>query len=228
MHHERRRGARLKEGLYFVFEGIDGCGKSTQIRKLTAYLKALEPYPLVSSFREPGSTPIAEQVRKFLLDPPRLHPQPRSVRTGVGEEAVGTVAVEETDPVASLLGFNLARRQTLRYQLRPMLDRGEVVLADRSYLSTLAYQGYGGGLDIKLVRDLCAAVVDGYVPDRIFLLDLPTGEYFDTVRRGYLAEARRSPELIKIIDAMASIEEIFAAVFMEVQPLVRAQPVRAA
>lgn len=137
-------------GLLIVFEGSEGAGKSTQIRRLASALEgAGRP---VTCVREPGGTALGEEVRRLLLDP----------ATGVA-----------VSPAAEALLFMASRAQLVATVVRPALARGDVVIVDRFFLSTYAYQVDGRGLDAALVRDANRLAVGGLVPDVTLLLRLP-------------------------------------------------------
>lgn len=131
-----------------TFEGIEGCGKSTQVRLLTERLES-EGYA-VSTTREPGGTPLGEQIR------------------GIVKHAEYPICDE-----SELLLFAAARAQIVREIIRPAVERGEVVICDRFTLSTLAYQGGGRGLDIEFIRRLNDFATSGLKPDLTVLLDVP-------------------------------------------------------
>jgi dTMP kinase len=184
--------------LFISFEGIDGSGKSTQARLLEAHLRETErPVLLV---REPGGAPLAERVRALLLN---------------HEVPIG--------PFAELLLFSAARAQLVAEVLRPALAAGTVVLADRFFDSTTAYQGGGRGLaDVDWLADFHRRVTGGLVPERTFFFDLPPevaarrragrdgggpdrmeagGEaFFERVRAAYLAVAAREPARVRVLD----------------------------
>ncbi len=142
-----------------VFEGIDGCGKTTQLATLAARLRARAL--AVRQLREPGGTALGEQVRTLLLDPAT-----RSV------------------PVAELFGYLMARAQLCQEVIAPALAKGELVLLDRFYHSTLAYQAYGLGLDPLQVRAAITLATGGLTPDLVLWLALAPA----------VAQARRQQE----------------------------------
>ena len=195
----------MDKGLFITFEGIDGCGKSTQIRLVTEYLDAKGmDYLLV---REPGGTVIGEKIRSVLLDKEN----------------------NEMSPSAELLLFEAARAQIVEEKIRPALDAGKAVICDRFYDSTFAYQGVARDLGEDLVITLNDIATSGLAPDITFLLDLSVEDAFarrkgrgeaddrmellglqfqESVRDGYLKAASRF-DRIKVIDANRTPEEIF-------------------
>jgi len=195
-------------GLFVTFEGGEGSGKSTQIARLAARLRALGADPLVT--REPGGTPLAEGIRTLLLDP-KHKPLPIS-------EALLMVA---------------ARADLVATVLRPALAAGRPVLCDRYTDSTLAYQGGGRGLDARMLEGWNAAATGGLVPDLTFLFDLDpqvglarreaaglqanrldreTQEFHRRVRERYLELAAREPERWRVLDATLTHDALEAQV----------------
>jgi len=198
------------KGVFVTFEGIEGSGKSTQIGLLADHLTASErPVTLT---REPGGTPIGDQVRKILLDP----------------------ASKGLDPVAELLLYAASRAQHLREVILPALEKGRVVLCDRFSDATLAYQGHGRGLDLDMIRALDRIVTGGRRPDLTILLDIGAAAglarargrnssrqlehegrfeneetaFHHRVREGYLALAKEQPERFRVVDASRSPDEV--------------------
>ena len=144
----------MDKGLFITFEGIDGCGKSTQIRLVTEYLDALgKEYLLV---REPGGTEIGEKIRSILLDKEN----------------------NEMSPAAELLLFEAARAQIVDEKIRPAIEAGTTVICDRFYDSTFAYQGVARSLGEDLVITLNDIATSGLAPDITFLLDLSVEDAF--------------------------------------------------
>lgn len=133
--------------MLIVLEGIDGCGKTTQSRRLVDRLRAQGQ--VVTPLREPGGTRLGESVRTLLLDP-----------------------ATEACPTAELFGYLTARAQLCAAVITPALARGEVVVLDRFYHSTLAYQGYGLGLDLDLVRAAIQLAIGTVRPDLVLWMDL--------------------------------------------------------
>ncbi|MGV8142295.1 MAG: dTMP kinase [Candidatus Pacearchaeota archaeon] len=190
-----------KKGLFITFEGLDGCGKSTQARQLNQHLSGAG-YHVVSG-REPGSTPMGERVRSILLDP-----------------SVGNLLSDAEVMLFIAAGIDWYRRIT-----KPMLASGGIVLGDRWRDSTYAYQGYGGGANLEIIDMLTNFSCNGRKPDLTFLIDGDPNlfaqrrretdrieskgpDYFARVRDGYLAIAAREPERVKLIPyAKGDIEE---------------------
>src|SRR3979490_2356318 len=135
-------------GTFITFEGIDGSGKSTQLRMLANFLK--QAGCDVLSTREPGGTPVGNRLRAALLD-----------------------AQEEVDPLTELLVFAADRAQHVRRVLRPALAAGEVVFSDRYADATVAYQGAGRGFSPELIAEIIELATEGLKPDLTLLFDLP-------------------------------------------------------
>ena len=192
-------------GKLIVFEGLDASGKSTQARLLARRLG--ESGHDVVATREPGGTPIAESVRGLLL-----------------EKRHGAML-----PLSELLLFIVSRAQNTHEVVLPALRAGQTVVASRYRLSSLAYQGYGRGLDLDLIRRLNEAATCGTVPDVTFLIDVPAEftlrrkadrgdrievesiEFHRRVRRGFLELTEGDPT-VHVLDGTRSIEEIADAV----------------
>jgi dTMP kinase len=150
--------AQFRRGGFVVLEGIDGCGKSTQLQRLAAWLPAsglLAPSAQVVLTREPGGTPLGQALRQLLLHPP------------AGVAPLTT---------AELLLYAADRAQHVEQLIRPALAAGHWVLSDRFSGSTAAYQGYGRGLDLALIERLEAIATGGLRPDLTLWLELPLGE----------------------------------------------------
>ncbi len=197
-------------GLFVTFEGPEGCGKSTQMRLLADYLRAQGADVLVT--REPGGTAIGEAVRAILLDPAHV----------------------EMLPVTEFLLFSAARAQHVGQVIRPHLARGGIVLCDRYADSSLAYQGYGGQLDLEALRAISRFATGGLVPDLSFYLDVPvevglrrkargSGDAWNRmeqkeiafhrrVRAGYLAMVAQEPGRWVVVDATAAMDAVQAAI----------------
>jgi len=186
--------------VFISFEGVDGSGKSTQARLLSAALKAEGREVL--EIREPGGTPAAEQVRELLADP-----------------------AVPLDPVAELMLFLAARADLVATVLRPALEAGTWVVSDRYSDSTEAYQGHARGLGPQRVRDLNDAATGGLSPDLTVLLDVEPGQalaravdggrfeaegegFQRSVGEAYLEIARRDSDRVVVIDGSGSEEEV--------------------
>jgi len=152
----------MSDGLFITFEGIDGCGKSTQITKLSEFLK--ESSKDVILVREPGGTVVGEKIRGVLLDKKN----------------------DGMDPVCELLLFEAARAQIVSEVIRPALVEGKIVISDRFFDSTFAYQGYARELGEDMVEMLNSTATCGLEPDITFLLDIDPREAL--VRRGKRGE----------------------------------------
>jgi dTMP kinase len=197
-------------GTFITFEGIDGSGKSTQLRLLANSLRAQGCKVLIT--REPGGTPVGVRLRGALLD-----------------------AMEEVDPLTELLVFAADRAQHVRRMLRPALESGLVVISDRYADATVAYQGAGRGFAPELISEIVQLATEGLKPDLTLLFDLPieestnrttrsssgkssaskTGrdrldiedaEFHARVRDAYLQIARAEPERVKVIDSSGPVE----------------------
>ncbi len=145
-------------GTFITFEGIDGSGKSTQMRLLTNALRTQRCDVLMT--REPGGTPVGLKLRAALLD-----------------------AQEEVDPLTELLVFAADRAQHVRRVLRPALDAGQVVISDRFADATVAYQGAGRGFSPELISRIVELATEGLKPDLTLLFDLPVAESGVRTRR---------------------------------------------
>jgi len=190
---------------FITFEGSEGSGKSTQVQRLAARLQKLQIPFLVT--REPGGTPIGETVRELLQFAPH-----------------NSAMVPETE----LLLFEASRSQLVRETIKPALERGVCVIADRFFDSTTVYQGAARRLDREIVERLNAFAVGDCVPDITFVLDVDAAtaesrmqkprradrmeqqpaEFYERVRRGYRDLAMREPNRIVLIDGSRDADEI--------------------
>jgi dTMP kinase len=213
----RRFIGQWMHGLFVTFEGGEACGKSSQVRRLVRRLE--KRGRTVLAVHEPGFTEIGSGIRQLLL-----------------HEKAGDSMRSETE----LLLFAASRAQLVGESIRPALEKGSVVVADRFYDSTTVYQGIGRGLSLPFIQSLNEFVAGGCKPDRTFLLDLdvrvsrarqlrrvrPVGhedrmerlsdEFFEQVRRGYLQIARAEPDRVKIIDASKSEDQVEEAIWNEI------------
>jgi dTMP kinase len=200
--------------MFISFEGIDYSGKTTQAALLVERLK--ETGKEVLFLREPGGTPVSEKIRSILLDKQNLDLNSR----------------------AELLLFSAARSQLVRQVILPALERRAIVVCDRFYDSTTAYQGHGRGIDLAEIRVVNTLATFGAVPERTFLVDVGLEEiarrrkasglsadrmesegmaFFERVRRGYLAIAAGEPARIAVIDGARSVEEIHDEIWSDLQ-----------
>ena len=197
---------RQTRGLFFTFEGIEGSGKSTQIRYLAEALTQAE-YRVLQT-REPGGTASAEAIRQILLTPSSHEP---------------------ITPQTEALLILAARCQHVTHLIKPALQQGTVVLCDRFSDSTFAYQGFARGLDLQWLRTANKAATGGLTPDLTLVLDLPvsvglarrradsgqqnrldreTERFHRKVRRGFLALADEEPNRMTIVNANRSVQEV--------------------
>ena len=201
-----RNCERNLPGTFITFEGIDGSGKSTQLRLLANFLASKNCHPLLT--REPGGTPVGNRLRAALLD-----------------------AQEEVDPLAELLVFAADRAQHVRRVLRPALEKGQVVFSDRYADATAAYQGAGRGFSATLITEIIDLATEGLKPDLTVLFDLPvqesgwrtrrrsdgkrksdrldgeTEDFHERVREEYLRIARNDPQRVKVVETNRPMEE---------------------
>lgn len=207
------------KGLFITFEGIEGCGKSTQAHLLSRHLEAGGHTVVLT--REPGGTPIAETIRGILLDP----------------------ANTAMAPMAELLLYEAARAQHVQELIRPALEAGKIVLCDRFQDSTTAYQGAGRRLGEVNVQELHAVATGGLEPDLTIFLDLPVDEglrraatasepdrieredlsFHERVHQGFVDQAERYPDRIERMDASGSPEEIAHTVSALVDGLIESR-----
>ena len=210
----------MSKGLFITFEGTEGCGKSTQIQLLAGHLRAIGHRTRL--LREPGGTPIGEEIRHTLK-----HSEHNHAMTAEAE----------------LLLMNASRAQLVREVIRPALDTGEIVLCDRFYDSTTAYQGYGRGLDLEKVKTVIDFAVGETRPDLTLLftvapeiselrramrqstlpfmrdrIEESDRKFFQRVDQGFAALAAAEPGRVKVVEASGSVENVFAKIWNLVQP----------
>lgn len=211
-------------GTFITFEGIEGCGKTTQLQRLANFLTAAGHSVLVT--REPGGCAIADALRAVLLDS----------------------ANQAMAPTAELLLYAAARAQHVAEIIRPALAAGRIVLCDRFSDATLAYQGYGRGLDRELILELNRVATGGLAPDVTVLLDFPAEDglararrrnagsggpdegrfeaeslaFHHRVRQGYLALAATDPRFL-VVDARGGQEEVAARIDAALVPRLQAR-----
>ncbi len=202
--------------MFITLEGPDGSGKSTQAHLLAEWLREQE-YDVVLT-REPGGTPIGDQIRAVLHDPRNT----------------------AMDARTEILLYSASRAQHVAQRIRPALAAGKIVISDRYAGSTLAYQGYGRGLDLETLRTITVFATGGLTPDLTLYLDVAPQEglqrrllgggewnrldaealeFHQRVRAGYLALVEQEPEHWVVVDAARSVEEVRA----EIRALVKAK-----
>ena len=202
--------------MFITFEGIDFCGKSTQIELLKNHLK--KQNKKVKIIREPGGTLISEKIRELLL----------SKKNG------------EMFNEAEIFLFSASRAQLVRERIQPLLNEGFYVLSDRFHDSTTAYQGYGRGVDLDTVKKINNLAIDGTIPDLTFIIDIPVRiaeerklqkekaqldrleildeVFFNKVRNGYLKMANEEKRF-RIINGELDKKNISEIIFNEVKNL---------
>src|SRR4051812_17654277 len=209
----------MPRGVFITFEGTEGCGKSTQVERLAARLKNLGRTVVVT--REPGGTPIGEQIRHLLKFAPE-----------------GDAMTAETE----LLLFEASRAQLVRELIQPQLAAGAIVICDRFFDSTTAYQGAARKLPVETVELLNRFAVGDAMPNITFLVDVdvaiarsrlmrrvrpvnapdrmeaePT-EFYERVAKAYRALAKREPQRVVLIDGGQSVDEVERQIWNAVQP----------
>ena len=207
-------------GLFITFEGTEGCGKSTQVKLLADRLRSLGY--VVHTLREPGGTPIGEDIRHTLK-----HSHDNAAMTAEAE----------------LLLMNASRAQLVREIIRPALAAGEIIVSDRFYDSTTAYQGYGRQLDLQHVETVIEFAVGETKPDITLLVQVPPEvsadrlrsrqanlpfvrdrieeadrAFFERVDRGYQAIAAADPDRIKIVNGAHSIADVSVDIWSLIEP----------
>jgi dTMP kinase len=208
-------------GLFITFEGTEGAGKTTQVVRLAGRLGELGYKTRV--VREPGSTPIGEEIRHTLKESKANHGM---------------------TPETELLLMNAARAQLVREIIRPALAAGEIVLSDRFYDSTTAYQGFGRGLNLSFLKSVIDFAVGETRPNLTLFLQVPAHvsaerlrsrqatlpfvrdrieeadrAFFERVAKGFEAVVASDPKRIRVLDASGSADEVSAAIWKHVGPL---------
>lgn len=203
---------KIRKGLFITLEGCEGSGKTTHSALLAQYLKK-KGFNVLRT-REPGGTSLAENIRKILL-----HPKSR------------------ISPLAELFLYEASRAQHMAEVIIPTIKAGKIVLCDRFADATLAYQGYGRGLDKQMIAQLNKIASFGIKPSLTIYLDIPAGvglqkarklkkgtdrleleavSFHNRVRKGYLALARKEPKRIKVVKIQRIIEETSKLIAREI------------
>ena len=189
------------EGLFITFEGIEGCGKSTQANVLCDFFQNKKMECVLT--HEPGGTPISERIREILLDK----------------------KCREMNPLTELFLYFASRSQHTGEKIKPLLKQGTIVISDRYFDSSIAYQGEGRSIPLKTLMEINQFATGGLIPQITFLIDLPveTGlsriktrdrieeealEFHNRVRGAYLTLARENHDRIKIIDGTKGVDDI--------------------
>ena len=208
--------------MFITFEGIEGCGKSTQAKRLVNRLRELA-VPLVFTL-EPGGTTVGQKIRLILLDSRNQH----------------------LSPLAELLLYAADRAQHVEEVIKPALEQGKWVLCDRFFDATTVYQGYARGLDMKLIVTLNEKASPGIRPDITFLIDCAVEvglkralkrnkiqfqegqdrferekkDFHEAVREGYLTMAMEDPERFVVVDGTLKEDELEEIIFKHVEPFI--------
>ena len=202
--------------MFITFEGIDFCGKSTQIELLKSYL--LKNKKKVQVIREPGGTEISEKIRTMLLD------------------KKNSKMLMETE----FLLFSASRAQLVREKIRPYLDEGIYVISDRFHDSSTAYQGYGRGISIEVILSIHKLAIGNTIPDITFFIDIPVEvaeqrrqeklsehldriensnkDFYSRVRNGYL-ELTKNESRFRILNGIDNIENIHEKIINEIDKI---------
>jgi dTMP kinase len=204
-------------GLFLGLDGVDGAGKTTQCRQLAEWLTGQGH--AVTVCRDPGGTPVGDQIRSLLLD-----------RAGVIEART------------ELFLFMASRSALVEQVIRPALELGRVVIVDRFVLSTVVYQGHAGGMNTGAIWELGRLATGGLLPELTLVLDLPVNAaqarksgpvdrmeakgaaFLEQVREGFLAEARRWPQAVRVIDADRPVDAVQADLRAEVARVLASRP----
>jgi len=202
---------------FISLDGIDGTGKSTQLRLLASWLEARGWR--VTCCADPGGTQLGDQIRDILLH--RRH---------------------EMSPMAEALLFMASRAELLAHVIRPALESGFLVLCDRYLLANVVYQGHGGGLDVDSLWKMGRIAAGRLEPDLTIVLDLPIKQarqrrgraadrlesrelnFHERVRQGFLIEARKLPDTVRVVDASPEVNEVHARICEEVERVLATYP----
>jgi dTMP kinase len=202
--------------LFFSFDGIDGVGKSTQVRLFEEALRHRGFNVVVC--RDPGSTPLGERIRELLL------------------------SIDSSTPInrrSEMMLYMAARAQLVEQVIQPALKAGQIVVADRYLLANVVYQGHAGGLDPEQIWQVGRVATGGLMPDCVFVLDMNVesansrmnrsldrmesqGDQFrQRLRGGFLDEAARAPETLHVVDAAQPIDAVHADIWQIAAKLLR-------
>lgn len=207
----------MKKGLLITFEGIDGSGKTTQITKINEYLKSLG-YKTIFT-REPGGTLISEEIRKIILNND----------------------FRQMSSTTELLLYCAARAQLIQELILPSISEGKIILCDRFIDSTIVYQGYGRGIDIKALNYLNELVLNGVKPNKTFLISITPEEsrrrlkrvlckdrieneeddFYSKLYQGYNELHQTYPDRIIKINGDMEINEIYLVIKNEIDKILR-------
>jgi len=207
----------MSNGLFITFEGIDACGKSTQIAKAAEYLRRKDISCVVT--REPGGTPIAEDIRTIILSPENS-------------------AMQDS---CEVLLYLAARAQHVEEKIKPALEEGAIVLCDRFQEATFAYQGFGRGFPLDVLNQLNNFATRGLEPTRTYVFDISvemaferlqtmgkkkdrleknSREFYQKIREGYLALASARTNRIKLLQGEKPVEELFDSICKDIDSLI--------
>ena len=206
--------------MFITLEGPEGGGKTSQVQHLAKYLRAENFNVLIT--REPGGSPIGDQIRQVIME----------------------LKNTAMDPHTEFLLFSASRAQHVAEVIRPGLEAGQIVISDRFYDSSLAYQGYGQGLPLERLKEITYFATDGLSPDLTLLLDLPVAEglrrreadgnwnrmdaydinFHRQVRRGYLKLAAEDPQRWVVLSAEQSFDALQEEIRRTVLARLKAQP----
>jgi dTMP kinase len=200
----------MPRSVFISLDGLDGTGKSTQCRLLAEWLRAKGH--AVTTCIDPGGTPLGGQLRSLVLD-----------------------HLPDLDRMCEALLFMASRAQLIAEVIRPDLESGQIVVSDRFLLANIVYQGHAGGLDVERLWEIGRFAAGGLEPDLTIVLDLAPeqaarrrgrpadriegrdADYHARLRCGFLAEAERRPESIRVVDAVPSVEVVHARIKQEVE-----------
>ncbi len=203
---------KIEKGLFITFEGPEGSGKSTHVKRLAGEMRE-DGYDVIHAM-EPGDTELGRRVREILLDKDDV----------------------DVDKNAELFLFEADRAQHVGTLIKPALEKKKIVLCDRFNTATFAYQGFGLGLDMQKIKLIDEFATGGLKPDMTIILDIdaPTGlgragkvgaadkiekrsvDFHERVRKGYLTLAEENKEVFRVIDASLSLEEVYSFIKKEV------------